>query len=349
MPAMTEPDRGSEGAFRVRSFRNDDEGAVLALLQSAFGVWPRDLPGQDGAEMFRWKHTANPFGRSLMVVAETDDALVGFAAWLRWRVAADDHSFEVLRCVDVAVDPAFQGRGVYRALVRDATAMFPPDTSFTLSTPNELSRPGSLSAGAAEVDGFGLLVRPRPIRCAVRLVGHRRSGRRHEPCALPGAEPAAVALLGDGGLVNLLSAVEQPATRFTTIKDLGYLAWRYGSLEAYQILCEYRNGRVVGLAIFRIRDRGSASVLALCELLVARGDHPAARRLLTRLARSAPVDYLICRFPPGSIPRRAAARRGFIRVPGGPVPTVRRIAKDISPDPLDPESWAICLGDLDLL
>jgi len=96
-----------------RPYGDDDEPGVLELLQAAFGRWPRRVEDQDPEDAFRWKHLANPAGRSLMVVAEVDGRLVGFAAWMPWRVTAGATVFEVLRAVDVAVDRRYRGQRVY--------------------------------------------------------------------------------------------------------------------------------------------------------------------------------------------------------------------------------------------
>ncbi len=37
-------------------------------------------------ELFAWKHFENPFGRSLMLVAEADGVIAGFRAFMRWQL-----------------------------------------------------------------------------------------------------------------------------------------------------------------------------------------------------------------------------------------------------------------------
>ena len=50
-------------ALSIRLFESDDEPAVLELLGTAFGAWPRE--GIDGtrSEFFRWKHLEGPFDK----------------------------------------------------------------------------------------------------------------------------------------------------------------------------------------------------------------------------------------------------------------------------------------------
>lgn len=347
---MTPSPAAPSPSFRFRPYHEGDEPHVISLLQAAFGAWPREISDQDPIEMFHWKHRANPFGRSVMMVVEAEETVVGFAAWLRWRIAAHYQTFEALRIVDLAVDRSYRGHRLHPALVRQARAHLPQEAAFTFSLPNERSRPGSRRLQSHQLGVFPLLVRLRtPVRSAARLFSGwgGESGRDRTP--LVDAESAADAL-GDGDSISaLLSQVEQSNARFTTVKDLGYLRWRYGTLGVYRAVREHRGGRLVGLAIFRVRPRGRSWVSTVCEVLVAPGDRTTAHRLFDRLARAAAVDYVICHFPPGSTARRAAIRSGFLRVRSGPVPTVGPLREGIVPDPTKSDSWAICLGDLDLL
>ncbi|MDQ6834735.1 MAG: GNAT family N-acetyltransferase [Actinomycetota bacterium] len=335
----------NQTAFRIRLYREEDEPAVLSLLHTAFGRWPDDVDVRDPTELFRWKHMANPLGRSVMVVAEADGTLIGFAAWVLWRMSASGQTFAAFRGVDLAVHPRHRRKGVAAALTRDGINHFPKDAAFTFSEPNELRRSGSLKGGTAEVGAFPLLVRLRaPLRTAARLID-----RNSRTMAVVHAESAAEALRDHEGVAALLAHVEQSDVRLSTVKDPDYLAWRYGGLPYYRAIREHRDGRLAGLAIFRVRSRGRSLVTNLCELLVPPGDRATSRRLLHRVVHAAAVDYIICHFPAGSTARQAAMRCGFLRLRSGPVPTLRRIRDDITPDPGDRRSWAICLGDLDLL
>jgi GNAT superfamily N-acetyltransferase len=333
----------------TRPYCEDDEPGTLRLLQAAFGMWPHLIEDQDAAEAFRWKHLTNPAGRSLMMVAESDGSVVGFAAWMQWRVSAGDHVVEVLRAVDLAVDHRYRGQGVYAGLVREATMRFAPDVAFTFNTPNELSRMGSLNAGGQELGVFALLVRPRALgRTAVRSVGDRMRAQRLQRTPEIDAESAADALSDREQIARLLSQIERPNGRLATVRDLDYLTWRYGTLGAYRAVREYQHGRLVGMAFFRVRRRQRSWISIVCELLVAPGERSTARRLLRSVAQAAPVDYLVCHFPQGSAARQAAIQRGFVRVRSGPAPTVRQLVEHIEPDPTRRASWAISLGDLDL-
>ncbi len=344
------PQAAPDSTVKIRPYREWDQVEVVQLLRRAFGKWPVGIQEDDAIAFFRWKHLANPYGESLMMVAEAGGELVGFAAWLRWSMTANARTFEALRSVDVAVHHSYRGRGVLTALVRQATTHFPENTAFTLSSPNELSRPGSLRVGGREVGVFPLFVRVRaPLRVVARLIRERHSENVRSCSPTVDAEFAADALRDRESVSALLSQVERVNDHFTTAKTADYLAWRYGALRAYHAISVRGDGRLAGIVIFRMRPRGSSWVSIVCEVLVAPGAHAVARRLLRRVVGAAPSDYVICHFPPGSTARQAAVQCGFLRVRAGPAPTVRALAKGIIPDPTLRASWAICLGDLDLL
>ena len=90
--------------------------------------------------------------------------------------------------------------------------------------------------------------------------------------------------------------------------------------------------------------------IRICELLVADHDRRVARRLLRRVLGVAAVDYVTCHFPPHSVERSAAVRCGFIRFGyGEEVLLVCPLDPTVTPDPTLFASWALALGDVELL
>jgi hypothetical protein len=164
------------------------------------------------------------------------------------------------------------------------------------------------------------------------------------------AESAATALADAAAVSSLLDEAGELDRRLATPRDPAYLRWRYTGLPQldYRALRESEGGRLRGLALFRVRDRGRLREAALAELIVPPDGGATARRLLRRLRRATAVDHFTCCPPPGGIADRAARRGGFRRVPRGPVLVVRPLA-DLSLDPTELHSWALSLGDLEVL
>lgn len=339
----------SRARFEIRAYVPQDEPQVLKLLCAAFGNWPLGIEGQDPSEFFRWKHMASPFGPSILLVAEANGAVIGFEGWLRWKLRVGGRTFEALRGVDMAVHPEHRRRGVQTALMHTATEHFPKEVPFLFMFPNKDARPGALKAGRREVGSLPRLVRIRdPVRVGIAMVSKRYPSRGFATSARGETELAADALQDGQNVSSLLSETEESTDRFTTVKNLDYLRWRYGALAGYRAIRVEQEGRLAGMAVYRIRRRGSLRAATICELLVARGDLPTAQTLLRRVVRATPVDFLTCHFPSRHLARRAAIRGGFFRLPGGPVALVDQLKENFVPDPSRPASWALCLGDLDL-
>ena len=77
-------------AIHVRMYRDEDLPAVLELLRASLGESPLL---QRTPHLFRWKHIDNPFGRSVMLVAEVNDTIVGLRAFMRWQL---DHRGDLI-------------------------------------------------------------------------------------------------------------------------------------------------------------------------------------------------------------------------------------------------------------
>jgi GNAT superfamily N-acetyltransferase len=329
----------------VRPYVDADEGAVLDLLNAALGGGPA---GTRPGEFFRWKHLENPFGRSFMLVAAANGRIVGLRAFMRWEFSANDHRFRAVRAVDTATHPDHQGRGIFSRLTLAALDALGDEADFIFNTPNEKSLPGYLKMGWQVVGKVPILVRVRrPIHFATH-VRSRRGPPGSRPVAGSSASHASDAL-ADGAIDGLLAGLERPAGIGTT-RDAAYLSWRYGKapLLDYRAVIERDAGRLDGISIFRVRPRGGLTECTVAEAIVRAGDARVAGRLLRRVARSASSDHLACTFAPHTASRRAARRAGFLRVPGGMTLVVNPLGHDLDPDPLDLQSWALSVGDLEV-
>jgi GNAT superfamily N-acetyltransferase len=331
-------------AVGIRVFEAEDEPRVLELLQAAFGEWPRYIEGVTAAEFFDWKHRASPFGPSIRLLAEADETIIGFLGLLTWRLKVDGQLRRTIRGVDLAVDPAVRRRGASMALITAAREHFPADTSFGWNNPNEYSRGGVLKSGRRKVNGVPRFVAfGGPLRETLRRMS---AGGSRTPERIPiEADTAATVLRDDAALSRLLERTGEPDDRYVTAKDLDYLRWRYGRFEEYRALAANEDGHCRGLAIFRVRRHGRFWVSQVCELLSERGDRRIARGLLGRVRKAAPADVVACAFPS----RRQAARCGFVESLQGAALTANPLREDIVPDPTSASSWALSLGDLELL
>ena len=334
--------RNIDAAFHVRGFEARDGPGVLDLLQATFGAWPRDIHGIAASEFFRWKHMDGPFGPSRLLVAEADDAVIGFVAYMPWRLLARGQVLSTVRGVDLVVHRSFRRRGVSMAMRAEAKP--PSDVAFIWSTPNEQSHPGGLKAGRRDV-----LSLPRFVRPCGRL---RDSGWRLFASESKTAEhlhveaDTAAEILRDGERTSrLLAQSPTPSGHLATCKDLDYLRWRYAQFEEYRAITVDVDASASGMVIFRTRRHGRFWVSHVCELFVPGDDPRTTSRLLRQVREASRADFISCHFSS----RSRAARYGFVQRRSRTVLTVFPLQQSSIAPPMERTSWVLSLGDLELL
>ena len=334
--------------IHTREWRSNDEPEVLQLLQETLGGGPA---GTRPSEFFRWKHIENPFGRSLMLVAEARGKIVGFRSFMRWRFRAGDPAITAVRAVDTATHAEYQGRGIFSLLTREAIEAIRGETDLIFNTPNEKSLPGYLKMGWKTIGAVPILVRPlRPLRVARGMRTYAESITPAGASPTIRADTAAEALQDSAEIERLLEKTRLPGVRLATDRDAAYLWWRYASapLLDYRAIREVHEGALRGLALFRVRPRGRLWESTVAELFVERGDRRTAARLLHRIRKASSVDHVTASFPLGSTQAAVASRRGFLRSPRGVTMVVNPLRGALTQDPTDLASWALALGDVEV-
>ena len=306
----------------VRPTTADDVDAIVELASRSLG-WAGD---ERDRAFFRWKHLENPFGPSPGWAAflpggrGDGDRLVAFRTLLRWELADGDRRLRLVRAVDTATDPEYQGRGLFRRLTMQAVEELTADgVDAVFNTPNDQSRPGYLKMGWSVLGRPTLMVQPRSPVALVRMVRARVAAEKwSEPVTV--GEPVAAVL-------DELAAPS--ADGWSTVRDRAFLAWRYGFEPLHYRAIEVRGGHCV----FRVRRRGPLREVTLVEWLSPRPDAGAVRRLVR-----AAGDYAVAIGP--------AVRHGFLPLPRqGPIVTWRPLARAAVPA-LD--DLAFTLGDIEL-
>lgn len=204
--------------FDVREFRPEDQPQVVALLRQVL-----DRPGQgvhDDA-YFRWKHLDGPFGASVMLVADAGGKIVGFRAFMRWRLEFGGRIIEAGRPVDTVTDPAMRRQGVFSTLTKTALRRIDDlGIEMLFNTPNEQSLPGYLKMGWTPLGRATrdvLIGGPAVLaRSALARVRRQRTG----PVTRGGNDTSV--------WERLAAALRDPSDRrIKVMKDAAYLRWRY--------------------------------------------------------------------------------------------------------------------------
>lgn len=311
----------------IREGTHEDIPEILEVLRLALGETPLLKRTPD---LFEWKHENNPFGRSILLVAEMDERIVGVRALMRWELLAPDGG--VLRCVrpvDTATHPEYGRRGIFRGLTESALEVARSEgVHLVFNTPNPQSAAGYFKMGWREVGWIGAMVRPRVFRA--------RKAEDGRPPALTSLVPAAVPF-------ESTPVVDREPLGLRTPRSPAYLSWRfsghptatYGAIE----------GPLGALAVVRPSVRNRRTETLIVDLL-GDGGSPTMRRV----AASSRSRYTATWFSPDTPERRSAVRAGLLPVPG--LKTLRLVALPLAS--LDYEvdaigSWDFAMSDLELL
>lgn len=128
----------------IRESTEADIPAIVLLLKKSLG----ETSSPKSIEYWVWKHIENPFGASMVLVAENEGQLIGVRAMMRWSWQRGNDVFVSLRAVDTATHPDHQGRGIFTVLTQKMVdRAHDQDTSFIFNTPNPKSLPGYLKLG----------------------------------------------------------------------------------------------------------------------------------------------------------------------------------------------------------
>ena len=313
----------------IREAGEDDVPGILETLKLSLGETPLL---KRSPSLWEWKHHQNPFGRSIVLVADHQGVIAGVRALMRWDLQTP--SGAMVRCVrpvDTATHPRFLRRGLFRTLTMSALDIARDNAiDLVFNTPNQQSAPGYLNMGWHHVTWIGAQVRIRIGRAAVTSDSQPPSIEH----IAPGVAPV-------GRIPKSLNS--EPARAMRTPHREQYIDWRFGAHPSASygwVAGNQENGLVV-----RASTRRGRSELVASDLLGMPHPHP-----VRRAAKASRARYMAGWFSPGSPKRSAAIRGGLLPVPG--VRALRLVAlplSDLEEDPLDLTSWDLSTSDLELL
>ncbi|MFV0258381.1 MAG: GNAT family N-acetyltransferase [Acidimicrobiales bacterium] len=331
----------------VRRAAPGEFSRVIAVCGQALG-WDGNRTDE---AFFRWKHEQNPFGPSPIWVAvdtgEPGDPIVGVRAMMRWGLTAPDGTpWPVVRAVDTATLPAYQGQGIFRRLtgvaVDDLTAA---GIRAVFNTPNDRSRPGYLKLGWRLVGRVPVLARVRvtltggPSTVAAMARSRVAAGRWGERTTA-GVDPGD-AFAPSGPLGRALRAA-RPARGWATSLGVDYLRWRTSFPALACRVVALGPSLEDGFIVFRVRQRGRLRQLSLLHTVLtptSRG----VRSTIGEVMAETGADLVLAA---GSGPVASLLAAGLAPLPGaGPRLTWRPLASATVPDR---RHLALDLGTIEL-
>lgn len=341
----------------VRNPDESDEAQILELLSRAFRRWPQfELPVST-LEHLRWKMRGETVAARHHWVGEIDGRIVVMRLRIirRFRVRGRDR---VARdSVDAAVDPDYQERGLYSAMVGQSNQCpqyCEVDFGLSYSTNPRLQRREARKKDKSLANPIEVMEKPYRARAIVRRRRERYGGRLPTPLAMLriGLETALHRIrhrpyrrpLRPGWRINTvprfdarIDAFFDEAARpfdFLVVRSSNYMNWRYCEPAAgtFTIRVAEQDEAILGYLVFKI-SQGNGYI---ADLLALPGRLDVARSLLEDslgLLREAPVDFVNCwmirRHPYNDLLRRY----GFLDTRRD----VRFVYKAVNLDPRDLE------------
>ncbi len=143
--------------MKIREASEEDIPEIVKVLKLSLGE--QDLPLSES--IWNFKHLSNPFGKSLVFVAEENSTIIGVRAFMRWKWKLGSKIYNTYRAVDTATHPEHQGKGIFKKLTLKAVEVAKENgDDFIFNTPNDQSRPGYLKMGWELVDKLKVALRP---------------------------------------------------------------------------------------------------------------------------------------------------------------------------------------------
>jgi predicted N-acetyltransferase YhbS len=211
----------------IREASVKDTPEIVNVLRASLGE--TKLPKSE--KIWKYKHFDNPFGKSLVLVAEENGMIIGVRAFMKWQWQLNGKSFFAFRAVDTATHPNHQGKGIFKKLtLRAIEVSKEKGHHFIFNTPNEQSLPGYLKMGWKDVSKLPIQLIPvNPIRWIKSKNGNWDYNFDIEQ--------------REENLLNLLqnySSIQIPRNKLFTSKSVDYLKWRYHSnpLQKYDVDCD---------------------------------------------------------------------------------------------------------------
>jgi GNAT superfamily N-acetyltransferase len=269
--------------IHYRPYQPEDEAAVAALYQRAFGKALH-------RERWRWRFPTTPVGLSYLLVAVSEGACVGYLGYCPLPLQDGGeaaHGVEALIALDGMVDPACHGRGIFQQLVRRLSARLPEDVPY-IGFPNHRSfgifihKLGWVSPGPLQVrlkplgmgKAGGLARRSRLLGFLALLarpgIAAYRGFYRWRGQRSPGVE---VVPLEDFRTVEPAWQRARGRLGITFRRDPAALAWRFEAApDDYLKLAVRVAGEVVGMVIFKVETRFGFTVAWVMDAFVDTDD-----------------------------------------------------------------------------
>lgn len=309
--------------MQIREATENDIPEILNVLKASLG----ETSSQKTEKVWRYKHIDNPFGKSLVLVAEEDNKLIGVRAFMRWKWQKGEQVYSTFRAVDTATHPNHQGKGIFKKLTLRALEIAKEQGDhFVFNTPNSKSKPGYLKMGWKEVNKLKIQLRPlNPLKTVknqfeYKIIGEKSASEK---------------------VMNSFFEKQKGINRLFTPKNINYLLWRYvnNPLQNYSVIFD-REYFVAGY----VKKRNRFEEFRVSEAIFSEAGEKEAKAAMLKMANTSGANILSLS-PNTGINLKTGVTGNF-----GPVLTFKNINLGVKEEQelLALSSWNYRLGELEL-
>lgn len=309
--------------MQIREAIESDIPGILKVLKASLG----ETSSKKTEKVWRYKHIDNPFGKSLVLVAEEGNKLIGVRAFMRWKWQKGEQVYSTFRAVDTATHPNHQGKGIFKKLTLRALEIAKEQGDhFVFNTPNSKSKPGYLKMGWKEVNKLKIQLRPlNPLKTVknqfeYKIIGEKSTSEK---------------------VVNSFFEKQKGINRLFTPKNINYLLWRYvnNPLQDYSVIFD-KEFFVAGY----VKKRNRFNEFRVTDAIISDDGIKQAKKDILKMANASGANILSLS-PNNGINFKAGVTGNF-----GPMLTFKNInlGEKEAQELLALSSWNYRLGELEL-
>ena len=258
----------------IREYSERDIEQIVALNQRVFSEQEHfDITRDE--KWFRWKNIDNPFGKSIVIVAENENGeIIGSRIFWPWKFKIRMSEFIAYQPIDAVVDPKYQGKGLFYTMTVEALKIaLNNEAAFIFNFSNKNSLPRNLSFGwsfVSKLIWYVKVVNPPYI-----LNMDKKAKNVHE--------------LGDYKLTESVVKEIKFRTNFDgyikSVRSLEFVKWRYLNHPFFTYgTVHFTEGKKTIWAVFSVNSVGKYREMFVVDIL---GDYNLIGGLLSEVKQAA--------------------------------------------------------------
>ena len=312
--------------MEIREATVVDIPKIISLLKVSLGE--KLLPKSEA--FWIWKHVDNPFGESLVILAEDNGEVVGVRAFMKWEWVFRNRVLKALRAVDTAVHPSYQGRGIFTKTTKMLLEKAKKEGyDFIFNTPNKKSIKGYYKMGWEKFGNIPVTIQFNKLAKSIESIDTIAFDEKLF------FECSKKIMSNPNGIAKKVNA--------------DFLEWRYFKcpVHNYQFISDNNSF----LVIFRLRQTILGKELRVVDVFYLKEtekmDLGMVASAIEKTQKDLQVNYTSIL---GS--NYGYSLKGLLtisKIPIGPVLTIKDLnLKNLKPDIFAKSNWNYSLGDMEL-